>query len=226
MNNEPNKIYITLDALYDTRITVLKLLNPTIAENMLKTETWGKRYIDSFGSISAEYFNVFYEYRDKTILFSSEPTYILDILSNTVRDRREYMLSKGLIKPIHITLNTYPYKLTEEETLFFKSEIKNHVLSTTTIEVVHVKNIQIDMISNGYEALFLYDGVTWVSEHSDALIKNSMPGLTIVTPSMVTTEDGINETTGEVFKNICESCSMYVGIEFIDTKYFSLKKEK
>ena len=80
-----NNIYIGMDELFDTRITMLSSINEDTAVDVFN-KNYNLRTNDTFGYIPYNVFSTYYKTRNKHILLYSLPSFVYKIIDNITLD--------------------------------------------------------------------------------------------------------------------------------------------
>ncbi len=221
-------IYVELDALIDTRLTLLGIISPKLSKKLLMNGKWFTRVIDSFKVYSSAYFSALYDKRNEKLLEKSNPTYIMDIIHETIKIRRELTLSLGQEGRHILYVNTYPYILSNEESLLLKIGIASKLLESVDVEIIYEPNITVDFISKKCYIMIMYEGMRWINDkvYEGSLLSNSIPDVLMITPAIIGSEDGLEILTKKAFEDIANECELYIKINFIDSSYFSVPQIK
>lgn len=182
-------IYVSLDALLDTRFGTLIRLNEDKAINLIKngyrdrqSDDW--TLIDE--SIDMSAYQELYDKRDHRTLELSRCSGIVPTLCQMVLELKEASKGVPFIDNITIDLNTYPYDCTDE----VKRELAN-VASYLTGGVADVKisyvpliGLMPDYLDSNYDAVIMYDFNDWLEKHGGALKEKPLPRLTFIAPAI------------------------------------------
>jgi hypothetical protein len=107
-------LYVDLDALLDTRLATLALIDPKLVPMALEANYF-ERQVDEFPLVDSPLFKKLYETRDRDILSQAGFTKVLKFLQETVRQLYFQTLDTPFTSEILVDVNIYPYVLKREE---------------------------------------------------------------------------------------------------------------
>lgn len=224
-----SRIYIDLDSILDTRLGTISKLYPERAIELLGDAAYYMREENVFEGVDKALFDTAYAKRDKETLSSSTPTAFLLELRKIVFD----VLEKS-VHPLHgdvdVTINVYPYKLTEDE----KKDIEACVLYYTG-ECVPVRTIDLMpslltpvYFKGEFSVAIMYDFGTWLESQAEAFRTIQIPDVSLLVPKFwlkgkPTPEEFEEETVSEeepfiALEMLAVGC---VGLELCDPKLWS-----
>lgn len=117
-------VYIDLDCLLDTRFTTLFDINPDLAIEELKDAKYFRRKDDIFEDFPE--FQKRYSKRDNDVLRRSVMTNIMDLLGELLHTFAGATLMHPIVNDVRVIVNSFPYKLTEEEEHLIGEKIRNY----------------------------------------------------------------------------------------------------
>ena len=134
-------ILCDLDALLDTRLAVYKTMGDETFTKVLNSG-WAKvRHTDAVEGTDFELFKKLYAKRDESILQYADVTSVIDFIMDIYKINKGFSMQDKEPPPI-VFINTYPYKITEEE-----EELLLTIIENTGIE--HVELISINTAQSG-----------------------------------------------------------------------------
>ena len=210
-SKEVLNVYTTLDTLLDTRLPVLTVMAPKIAQKVVNNMYYYSRVMDEFESIPYNMFRPLYENRSKAVLNLATPTYILETIKNYVNEAIHAAKERGESGEVNLYVNSYPYKLTEVEITNLIIGITN-MLPNVNVTIIDRSPIELtpEWVDKNIAVMFDYEGLSWIELHNSLghLIKNPLVEIALFVPALVTrTIDTINfekklKEVEEMFKPI------------------------
>jgi len=162
------KLLIELDALFDTRLGALLKCSSDDGRHVLLEDRWHTRYYDDLTKMGLpeennEIWKNTYNNRDKTVLRLSPPTLIYKFIRKTIKD---YILSldkSHIDKTPSLVVNTYPYRLNEEETEGMKRLIEVNALCGDITIIYHdPTEFTVKEFVEQYSGMLLYNYNVWL----------------------------------------------------------------
>lgn len=237
--NKQFNVLISLDCLFDTRLSSVALVN----------QEWGEKLIDSpYRSRLEDKFSVFvpeiddaavmaqYKERDWTALYAAEPTMLMfDFVQMTESIIRslDNINAEGFRHEVH--LNIWPYDLRPNEKKDYIDAFRSVSGTPFPIHIVSLPTDQLTlslMKMNSYGLVFLYDWDDWHNclARSTAEQMPQMPGLSVVVPQTSLGLDKLVKMFHELqergdktdpYQYITQYYAEFVRIVFRGTEYFS-----
>lgn len=226
-----NNIYIGMDELFDTRITMLSSINEDIASDIFN-KNYNLRTNDTFGYIPYSVFNTYYKTRNKNILLYSLPSFIYKIIDNITLDFYSDLKNKEVdLQTLYV--NTYPYSFNEDELNKFKETFKSYIKN---VEVEFIEYSDYDLTPKVLENLNIeniikYNGIDWLEQQNRLLnvVDNPMVNKNLYVPAIINFKLG-TKINKEVFNAIAKSLGVFINVYFTDIIYWNMiaktKKEK
>lgn len=235
------RILIELDALLDTRLSTIALLNPSAAKGLVNDDRYYNRVSDEFHllnpSIDIEAYRDAYAKRDVTALMGARPTALVLLIAHQIRDL-ELRLFKGEpdITALAVDINTYPYQLQSDEIEALLKAIREVCSINVCIEHVYIPPNKLTTTyikNNSWAAIYLYNFTDWDNEYLAKLTDppESVASVTMFIPEMVSEMSKIDSdltlipATGKRIKPhhaLAILLSETIGIEPLDAKMFSI----
>jgi hypothetical protein len=222
-----NDIYIELDCLIDTRLSVLYNIDKDLIKKLLLSGDYHNRIKDEFGYIDSTVFNKVYNRRDKSILNNASPTNMINMLGEYSIESRHSNYNYGDNSNVKLYLNVYPYKLNDEEITNMQIGISSLVNDAIEVEVVYMDDVQLSpsWINEHVGVVVMYDGIKWIERElsNDRLIKTPIPDIGMITPNIVSGRMIIdNRNIDGFYEDIIKNLSIYIKIHFLRVKEFSI----
>jgi len=231
MNNIINGVYVELDCIVDTRLSIMYDVDKNIVEPYLKNGKYFKRIMDQFGYISVRLFRTIYKMRNNNTLDNPAPTEIPDLISDYCFEALQTSKSLNDGSPINVYLNIYPYTLTTENIEYLRMGFSNNLRTDVNVIIINKPPYEItpDYINENMGMVVMYDALWWIEYNmqNKRLLDRSLPDVTFLTPMLLHRKLIIKETEiNKLFEDLENNLKMLVGIIFIPVKYFSLKQKK
>jgi hypothetical protein len=214
-------IFINLDALLDTRLGTLYLLDE---EAMIRnlSGNYFKRDTDDFIGIDKNVFNAAYAARDKNTLKNSTICKIV----NMIREIVKVTLKESISSPLHtgpkIFINTYPYKLLlEEENLIVKA-VAAMTDKLADIELIYYSNENLTpkFIKENLAVLFMYEYGAWLDIQAENFKKTPCPEISLIVPELYFNKI---PTKAELDQMLEKQLNPFKAIEIISAPLIGLK---
>ena len=217
-------IYTDLDTLYDTKITLLNMIDSRLVREYLSREY---DILDHTLYLSNKAFNRIYRDRDKRILIGSKNSSIVDLLRRIVSDIDTKNKTTNVIPSMMIlVINTYPYKLNNEEISIMKEFMSKYILHLNNIDIIYKENIDSELM-NRINIMVKRDGLKWFMDNKLTNPDFKLPNLKLIVPDdMVMTGLTKMDVDVDKLKEYLETTLMLdVCLEFIEKEAFMLKLE-
>lgn len=199
-------VCVSLDVLLDTRLgTVLKIAGVDVSDRVLKGNYYF-REDDDFPGVNLAAYKAAYKARDVETLALSTLTNVVEVL----RDILVTLMKQAVVRPFHegvcLTINTYPYQLTEEETreVLKMMAIKFQALTNLDVPIrfdaVHLSEAELtpEYCTAHFSAMFMYDYEQWLAAQQHAIIKRPIPEVTLYAPALYFAQTPSEETLAEL----------------------------
>lgn len=230
-------IYIELDTILDTRLaTIFKHYGEEKMKEVLKSDAYYSRIEESYPGIDKKEFDMFYSQRDKSTLFNSLKTKVIDIVHSMLYEDISSSAGDPIQKKPKIILNVYPYKLEQQE----------EELLTKMIVYLTDKNFDVETINYSYQDLtpsyilknidhmFLYNYGPFVEAQNEALKQTKIPSVNVYAAAIYFDRkpneeelEGIKEFNMHPFKLQELVSSMFFNLKFLEPQtYCAVIKNK
>lgn len=228
-------IYVELDALLDTRLATLHRIDPELAKRVWREEAYYHRQEDVFTQWEGPdktTFREHYDRRDVDTLKHSTITQITSVLGEVVSKLEDRYLLNPTGKPPTVELNTWPYRLTEEQRILFINAVMYYSGTQTPVRTVWFAPEQLTMtlLRKRYAFMFMYDFAYWAQRHYESFPKDPLPALTMFAPSIfldgvptpeMLTEFGIRADASPT-RLVEVAMAEFLGLDLMPTYFFSL----
>lgn len=230
-NNKVQNIYIELDVLLDTRLSVLAKLNPASAIKALESN-YHIREEDRFPDVDFQLFKDEYAKRDIQTLIDSRPTEAINLLKVMCNTMIEQSIALPYYSGVKVFVNTYPYKLEKEELQELSLVLYSQLGEQIGIEVFYQdpKDLTPSYCKGMFVTLIMYTNYAqWLELHVEEFKQVQMPTVTLMVPAIFDCGkppeeelEAIIKEIGHPFEVIEKSFIQFINLELIDIKYFSL----
>lgn len=222
--------FMDLDSIFDTRLGLLSIMFPNLATAVVHDKSYFNRTSDKFEFdgvvITHDFIKPYYDRRNKNLLKCSGITLIPYIIANEVVRHKTTIDNGECLDPCKIFINTYPYKLLDEEKNNVKTVFYQYLNEEIDFEFVymHNKDITVDFIKDtGIDLILKYDGLSWIeSLDKKKLLGCPIKDTTICVPNIINT---YGKNTGDLKKDFLDilrdSLSLMIDFEFVDSYIFS-----
>jgi len=225
-----NGLYVELDCLMDTRLSLLYDIDKNLIESIIKSGKYSNRIMDQFGYLSVRVFRTIYNMRNSNILDNPAPTEITSIISDYCFEAMQTSKKLGDGSPIKIYLNVHPYNLTEASIERLRMGLSNAIDVAVDIAIINKPfyDITPNFINENIGLVIMYDALKWTEFNlqNKRLIEKSLPDVTFLTPMLLHRKLIIKKSeVSKLFEDLEKNLQMLIGIVFIPVKYFSIKEK-
>lgn len=182
-------IYVDIDSLFDTRIATLYRHDPKLVENLLENDLYHKRDTDAFGNLKRSDFYELYNKRDESVLKESIRTEIITLIARILLEMEEKRIEMPFMQINQLHINTYPYKLSEEDKLEITEAFYIFLTQKlAVIDIVYIPPLLLNptFIKEHYEIVFMYDWLDWVNLHKENLVNDNCMEIDFFLPALYT----------------------------------------
>ena len=217
-------IYTDLDTLYDTKITLLNMIDPRLVREYLSRVY---NILDHTLYLSNKAFDRIYRDRDKRVLIGSKNSSVVDLLRRIVSDIDTKNKTTTVIPSVMtLVINTYPYKLDNEEKSIMKEFMSRYILHLNEIDIIYEEIIDSELM-NKINIMVKRDGLKWFMDKRVVNPEFKLPNLKLIVPDeMVTTNlVKMNVDTDKLKEYLETTLMLDVCLEFIEKEAYKLKLE-
>lgn len=224
-----NGVYVELDCLFDTRLSLMYDIDKNIMRDMISTGKYHSRIMDQFGYLSVRMFRTIYNYRNANTLDNPVGTLINDVIKDYCIEATITAKSYEEYNKINVYVNIYPYNLTEEDIELLRMGISNSIKIPVNVEIIYkpYTEIEPDFIKNNIGMMIMYDGLLWVEHFTSngELLKNSLPDVVLMTPMLLHRNLLIKKTElTNFFNDVEKSVAMLIQLAYVPVDIFSFRK--
>jgi len=152
------KIYLDLDSFLDTRFGYLFSNSKYSLDLVTNSGYYKERLVDEFGDITYDMFNILFSNRDNSWLEYALPTKITDSIINDLSILKSNKYLSDDVQPYTITINAFPYKLSDSRIKLLKASFLNKLASSNVIVEVIEENplsFDLDTLNNTYFSMYM-----------------------------------------------------------------------
>lgn len=226
-------IYVDLDSLLDTRLSTLYLhKGAEYVKTLLdKKDGYFKRLQDEFSDCSKSDFRNLYERRDKLTLKQAGRTQILVFIKGIILEAISKQTVEAVGAKPKLYLNTYPYKLTEQEDMLFLRLLMELTDKKCDIEIIHKSEKELSLVyaKQNFKVMFMYDYSLWLEAHAESFKTYKIPDVELYGPVLYfgrlpTKEEEVElkVTKKDAFTLMELGSCTYIGLKLIPVSFFSL----
>jgi len=198
-------LLLDLDALMDTRMGTLMLLDPELSKT-LSPEKYRARTMDDFeeitdGRVTNKAFQERYAKRDYDVLRRSIVTGVLPVLLTYIAGLEERLVRQVDVAGIRIDLNIWPYSLPGPLIEMYKNCLTALVPPYVEVHVVShsPESLSPEALSRQYSGWVTYHFHPWLELHNETLLVKPINGVSVILPKLYYRELGEeDELTGEL----------------------------
>jgi len=230
------KIYIDLDSLFDTRLSLLELLDTKISlsiyDNRLFYDT---RIIDEFDYITKDIFDAFYKVRDNLVFFKAIPTNITELVLTDILYivNNKYLTDES--KSITLIVDTSRYKLNNEQ----KEKLKIYLQEVFKLPYLQIEVNEFNImdkspnyINDEIFSIYKYDGIKWLNEYlqlwNPKELTTNMPSTKLRVPALFDKPLLLKKLSDyiDALNDIVKSVKTVIDLEYVDVHYFNFIDKK
>lgn len=184
-----HRALVSIDMVLDSRYGTLKLIDEQVADELIFTEGYRRRWNDNFneltgGRIDLDEYKALYAARNGDNLYYARHT---DFVYHLSKD-----LEQGIIKNLRgvtagsfsIDINTWPYDLSPTETKLVVRGFQHLMPVGVEVNSVFVPPEMVTpaYVDKTYSLLVYYDHEDWLAPNQELLIEHRLPTTVMMTP--------------------------------------------
>ena len=215
---------VDLDAILDTRLTVLGQLRPDLPWTSLKH--YHERKIDIFDTVSFSEFREAYHKRDKRALREAKPTPVCFLVRDFVTATNEIKQNGPTEYIPKIVLNTYPYVLEDSEINVLIAALRQIVgkdceITTTSLSM---EDATPRLLKEYFSTWFTYEATAWLEAQSlkTGFKQGACPEVTMISP-LIYFKENPNYPL-EPLTMLQDTAAMLIDLKMISIEMFSFLK--
>lgn len=216
---------IELDALFDTRLSVLNAIDRKLFDRNIK-EAYFKRTRDRFAGIDDKTFKERYKNRTTADIREGSVSSIVSFVSQFAKATIDNILKTPFhMKPV-VMLNTYPYVLTEIEIKHFMACLRHVTDNLADITVVHMspEELTVQYVKDYLSVVIMYHYDEWIAAQSELgnFDKVRCPEITLIGPRLIFADNAKvdSDNVEELFKTTEELIAPLIGLQLFDVRDF------
>lgn len=227
-NNTKLGIYINLDSLIDTRLSVLHYHSPKIFKQVVKSiDKYQSRLKDEFDYLDTELFKEMYKKRNSEMIKEPIPTFIPEFIKSYVLT----CLQEKSGEIVTMYLNVYPYKFTDEEKELLKKSIFVIYNKLIDVEILDKpdNDITVKFIHENIALMIMYNGINWLEHNlaNKSLRSLNLPDVLMICPRLVDKLVVKKTAINDFFLDFEKIVHPFIQLLFLTPRIFSIKiKEK
>lgn len=233
MPRKDKALLVELDALVDTRMGTLAIIDPE-AVALIPPSNYMTRIRDVFVDYGIDQilYNTAYNNRDIQTLKNSVVTNAIQLIQQVIV---EYVTTVNANRngPAEIDLNVFPYSLSAEQKEMYSALLEYRLKGVVKVNVVfkHPKQLTLSGLDAEYHTAIIYNWVEWACAIEESFKTESHPQLTVLAPNLLHGNDeGLDDpVTTAAFKAAHPTAYMEfalmdkVGISFASISMFCLQ---
>lgn len=229
-----SSIYTELDCLLDTRLSVFRQAGVTGEELFGNKEGWYWSRLDNDpsgitnGRVTQADINALWSNRDMAVLEDTMPTLFCREIGELIRELSMTTQRFTNGSKIHLTVNVYPYKLTNAE----MRELEMHLPMYTgfdvklSVEYIPFEQLSLNNCRHRYSYMIVYNFEEWMTHHVDQLGVHPNDDFMVLAPQIAYNKTYTTvEYQGEQVNPFASLGLMFSGsftLEFLDITYYSV----
>jgi len=198
-------VYVEIDAILDTRYTILSKVIEVDVREYITRET------DNFRYVGNKHFKTMYDNRNRLAINDAKVTYVLEEIKDII------VFLDGKAK---LVVNLYPYVYIEEEEANLRKVIAKAF--NGKIEVVTINEEVNHTIFDKYSAIVMYEGIRFFNRHAMYLKDSPRPACILLAPAIVESTSAVKD-----FDKFCgwtmSIYSAYINLQLVKVNRFCAK---
>ncbi len=180
-------IIVDLDALFDTRLATLDILDPLLAAHALQ-DGYLDREEDAFKFCNHELFRQVYAKRDEETLGRSRMTQVKGIVIDFMKDGIQKFKTERTKNYVNVYINVWPYRIAEDAVGELLKPFYDVVDGMANIHVVNLKPEELtpEVCKKHFSYIIKYDFMEWLVKLGELglIQKTPMQEITLVAPRL------------------------------------------
>ena len=220
-------IYVDVDSILDTRLSVLYLLSGQLAEQVTTDGSYFTRIRENFGPLSADIFQSFYDRRNKFVLKYAMPTKVISLIQLYIEDLAMDIKTAETDEEISMFINFYPYHDLEEDEVMLVINLIKKFLPELHIKPIFMSREELtpSWVIDHVGCMFKYDNYRWLEYHGTTTKLFTTPLLDVMyfTPAVVVgSEIDDKKMDQDFFIELEESMKLVIDYNILDISYFCM----
>lgn len=223
-------IYVSIDALFDTRLSILHAMDPAKLDPVVEEKYFGRKF-DEFDGYNTKSFQDRYDKRDIAALKDAMITGIIPIISYFAKTTLKARVSTPFRRQPKLELNIYPYNLSEKAIKTIIHGLKIVTEGLIDIEVVRysLEELTPSFVKSNYIDMVMYDYWNWLECHAKNKNFESVqcPEVTLIGPMLVKSREAWEECKAvDIFPIIEQYSSLFIKLVLYPVSYFCVDLER
>lgn len=223
-----HQLMVDLDAIVDTRLAVVSILDPQFSCALLgpeyhsRTTDW---FIKSSSIFTEQQYRDRYAKRDVQVLEHAMMTQIIDVIGELILEKIKAETDPLAEQTYRIFLNTAPYVLSEDAKETLVKTLLAFLPMVTEIVAVSIPQQWLTrdyFLSNRISTYITYDVHDWLALHCIGLEKAPLQGLFVIGPEIMREEPDLS-TLSEDERKEYDNVGPFRAFEFSAMPYLSLR---
>lgn len=228
------KIMIEADALFDTRLGTLDIINPAAASRVVQNEDYWRRDHEDWtmltgGLVTTEQFKEAYAKRDDKTLASSMATSIYLVLVKVLNDYQANVVDGMVDDDIQLVINQHPYKFELDEIEELTAILRMYLGTDLTVTFCDIPLAELTPkeLTDRYAAAFIYNFFDWIKIHQMALLTQRSPDFNMVSPKLFETNPARLTPEGKQGQYTAFRLRWLEHMDFdtVDARFFSMVRK-
>lgn len=182
-------IYLELDAVLDTRLGTLDIMNPEFSKATVSNPGYFRRVSDDFSVFCDVKFEDYKEaYRKRSIetLQHSVVTNASFVLNSVVNELNRQRKESPFAASVTVEVNIAPYNPDGE----LRMELENAIATMLPVDVavrsvnIPIEQLTLQHVAKNYTGMLIYNFAEWLQLHSREFENVQIPGITILAPQL------------------------------------------
>jgi hypothetical protein len=161
-------MYIEIDSLLDTRLSLISLLSPKLAHELITGDYYVSRDEDKFSFISSKIFSKLYAERDARVLKVPRPTGMRDVIISYLLEQKKESMMLESRESIVLFINVKPYIISAYEKGILLTGFKAMLPRDIDIKIIDEDVTPEFMMQNDIITMFMYEGLAWLNREQVA----------------------------------------------------------
>lgn len=220
-------ILICLDAILDTRLGAMGVVDPEIGMEIGTSRAYAARMTDVMSDIDSrfnqEMFRKTYLSRGENVLRHSIMTDIPYLIGTGI-DKMLPQFDNGLIGgEIFVHVNTYPFKVSDDTKRLIEQGVKRYIPDPVRVTCIYMDmyNLTPSLLNSKYKEWYSYNIEQWISIHEKAILGNLYKNILITLPRISTTGKIPDDPDLDPFSAVELVFSSFFRCKHISASYFS-----
>lgn len=217
-------LFTDVDTIFDTRYELIRLINPYEAKKILMDGSYRTRTTELYGNITWEIFKPLWDIRTKRLLEDVVPTGMVRIIRDQYLQCLVNPTYEEIVNKLTLYVNTYPYKLTDEEKKNIEGIFAN-ILPNCTVYCIDMtwKELTSAWMVKEIGYIFMYNYLDWVNyQISTGYYHLALNKVEAYVPGVIRPELTSTASSKEVMV-LEEKSKMFVKLSVIDVSHFCFR---